>query len=62
MTDPIDTIIDSVIATLRANRDKVVSILQQDPGGISSTHRQLEDVFGDVRNAMQRNYHIGRVQ
>jgi hypothetical protein len=52
---PIDEITDDVIATLRANREKVIAILQRND---ETTHRELEVILGDVRAEMQRNYKI----
>jgi hypothetical protein len=51
--DYCDLLIDEVIAALRANRDKVIEILQRDRGDPSSIHRELTVILGDVRRRIK---------
>jgi hypothetical protein len=60
--DPMHTIVDTVIVALRANRSKVIAILQHDPGDPSSRRADLELVLADVRSEVERDYKIRRVE
>jgi hypothetical protein len=58
---PIEEILDTVIATLIDHRSQVVQICNVTEVDMTAVHR-LEVLLGDVRNTLERDYKITRVE